>query len=285
MSSQQNRTKEGASNPFFGKHHTEETRQKISNARRGQTAWNKGAKTGPAGKKTGGFNKESYCDYCQKTVTVANLERHQQSCPLNPSNIRLCRHCNKPIMTKLGHNQFYCSRSCHYAHKLANNSGRLKTCCICDKPFEIDPEKRGYFRKTCSEICLLKLIGQNSSANPNCGARAHFKGSHRPEYQGIQMDSSWEVSLARWLDRSNIAWIRSRSGYFRWVDQTGKNRRYTPDFYLPALNCYVDTKNEYLLKVDAFKLRQVRREHGITLIAGSLPYVQKKIKSLARKAE
>lgn len=275
----------GEKNHFFGNSHTAETKRKISDARRGTPAWNYGKEVGPTGPGTGGFNKRAACDFCLKETTAANLERHRSSCPLNPVNLRLCLQCRQPIMTKRTDNQLFCSGACHYAHRLASNQSRSRECCICGKGFEFDTAKRGYFRKTCSESCLSLLIGQNSTANPNCGARAHFARSQRCQYKGVLMDSAWEVALAQWLDGNGIEWTRSRETYFRWTDQVGKSRRYTPDFYLPELDCYLDPKNSYLMKVDAAKMRQVRNKHGIQLICGSLPYVKARISQLRRAGQ
>lgn len=259
----------GEKNHFFGRRHSEETKRKISEKRKGTPSWNKGKKVGPVGVGTGGFNKKVGCEFCRKETTAANLERHRASCPLNPLNLRLCLQCGQPILTKRADNQLFCRGACRYAHTLANNQNRSR-------------EWRGYFHNTCSEECLSLLIGQNSTANPNCGARAHFSRSQRCQYKGVLMDSSWEVALAQWLDEKRIRWVRSREIYFRWTDPAGKSGRYTPDFYLPEFDCYLDPKNSYLMKVDAIKMRQVRNKHGIHLISGSLPYVKAKISQLRK---
>ena len=92
------------------------------------------------------------------------------------------------------------------------------------------------------------------------------------------MDSSWEVALAKWMDEKGIIWDRSRKRYmFWWTDQTGKKRRYYPDFYLPKYNVYADPKNKYKLSNDQYKLNCVIKENNITLFYGELNDIKKNI--------
>lgn len=69
-------------------------------------------------------------------------------------------------------------------------------------------------------------------ANPNCG------GSTKQyiDYKGVSLDSSWELKVALSLDEHGIRWDRPK--YFRLKD----GRRYTPDFYLPDFEIYLDPK-------------------------------------------
>lgn len=48
------------------------------------------------------------CRYCSKEIIRMNIKRHEQTCYLNPINIKLCPICNKPIQRK----SETCSYSC-----------------------------------------------------------------------------------------------------------------------------------------------------------------------------
>jgi len=120
-------------------------------------------------------------------------------------------------------------------------------------------------------------MSKKARANPNCGGETNYR---RYTYKGILMDSSWEVSLAEWMDEKGIEWVRDKSMWFSWEDKDGKTRRYHPDFYLPNYNLYLDPKNKYLQEKDAFKINQTEKSHGIRVIYGDLNKIKTEIISL-----
>lgn len=65
-------------------------------------------------------------------------------------------------------------------------------------------------------------------------------------YNGIKLDSSYELEVAKSLDASNIKW--QRCGRFEYQHKDGSVHYYTPDFYLPEYNIYLDPKNDYLIE-------------------------------------
>lgn len=62
-------------------------------------------------------------------------------------------------------------------------------------------------------------------------------------YNGIKLDSSYEVMLAEILDENNVKWVRC--GRIKY-EYDGITHFYTPDFYLPDYNLYLDPKNDFL---------------------------------------
>lgn len=92
------------------------------------------------------------------------------------------------------------------------------------------------------------------------------------EYGGVKHGSSYEVAVAKDLDANNIKWKKpSRFGY---VDPFGKTRTYTPDFYLPDYDVYLDPKNDFLISsvnpslgfTDAMKISLAEQQNGIYVI-------------------
>lgn len=71
-------------------------------------------------------------------------------------------------------------------------------------------------------------------------------------YNGVLLDSTWEVELAIRLDFLNIYWIRPDP--IKWKDDFGKIHNYFPDFYLPDLDLYLDPKNPQAYRVQLRKI-------------------------------
>lgn len=90
-------------------------------------------------------------------------------------------------------------------------------------------------------------------------------------YNNTKLDSSYEVLLAQNLDANNIKWERCKR--FPYVIN-GKLHYYTPDFYLPEYNIYLDPKNDYLINninpilgySDIEKIEVVSAQNNIKII-------------------
>ena len=87
----------------------------------------------------------------------------------------------------------------------------------------------------------------------------------------MHFDSSYEVIVAKELDANNISWEKSRS--FSYVVE-GVEHKYTPDFYLPEYDVYLDPKNDFLIESinpalgykDVDKIKWVEDLHNIHVI-------------------
>ena len=64
---------------------------------------------------------------------------------------------------------------------------------------------------------------------------------------------------------------------FWWMDENNNKRKYFPDFYLPTLDVYLDPKNDYYLKRDLPKLKQVIDKYKIKLFYGQVDDIKKNI--------
>jgi hypothetical protein len=60
--------------------------------------------------------------------------------------------------------------------------------------------------------------------------------------QIIKLDSSWEQELAIRMDALEIRWDRPEEPLI-WIDASGKQRHYFPDFWLPDFQIFLDPKN------------------------------------------
>lgn len=103
---------------------------------------------------------------------------------------------------------------------------------------------------------LLSKIMSDKMAN-------RYTASHRAEYNGVKMESSWEIKLAKSLDENKICWVRPKP--LLYVDDSGQKRRYYPDFYLPDYDVFLDPKNDYVQSLDKRKFELIIEQNNIKL--------------------
>lgn len=136
-----------------------------------------------------------------------------------------CIDCNKIID--------YRSIRCKSCSKTGNLNGCYKDGRECLPKYCKDCGKKlklytAIYCKKCSE----KLFsGKNSCKYGKPGSHGLWG-----VYKGINMRSSWELNFAKWCDLSGIKW-----NYESKTFDLG-NTTYTPDFYLPEFDCYIEIK-------------------------------------------
>lgn len=196
-----------------------------------------------------------------------------------------CRKCGKNFsqnITKSKLNSKYerkfCTRKCANSRNpsidknskisagLIGNSNNPKrririSCIICSKDFEARPSDK---RKTCSKICSgsfhkRQIAGKCGGYRTKSG-KSKFFGCY---YRDIWLDSSWELAFAKHLDNLKISWQRGLK-FFHYTDESGKLRKYYPDFYLPDYELYIEIKG-YWTDKSRFKLHAVKCENKIEL--------------------
>ena len=60
------------------------------------------------------------------------------------------------------------------------------------------------------------------------------------EYKDADLHGTWELKYAQYLDSNGISWIRNKDSFSYVFEE--KDRKYTPDFYLPETDEYVEIK-------------------------------------------
>lgn len=91
-------------------------------------------------------------------------------------------------------------------------------------------------------------------------------------YKDTKLDSSYEVVVAKSLDERQIKWERCKRFPYKTAD--GKLHYYTPDFYLPDFDIYLDPKNDFLIEnvnprlgySDVYKIKLVEDQNNIKVI-------------------
>ena len=85
---------------------------------------------------------------------------------------------------------------------------------------------------------------------------AHSKGDY---YKDIWMRSIWEIAYAEYLDKNNIEWLYENKRF-----NLG-NTTYTPDFYLPEFDTYIEIKG-YWRKNAKVKFKNFKKQYPKTRI-------------------
>jgi len=131
--------------------------------------------------KTNPANIKKYCKYCNKEISYSGLKRHEETCYLNPNNLRLCSNCNEPIKKK--ENQ-YCSSRCAALVTTPGRKHTLKTKIKISKSLG----GNGLKDKKClkcgvdtingrlyCDICLPIILGENSNYDKANLVNAHYE--------------------------------------------------------------------------------------------------------------
>ena len=70
----------------------------------------------------------------------------------------------------------------------------------------------------------------------------------------IKLDGSWELLVAKYLDKQKLNWIRNKKR-FQYINLQNKKSTYCPDFYINDWNTYLEIKG-YETKLDKCKWSQ-----------------------------
>jgi hypothetical protein len=186
-----------------------------------------------------------------------------------------CTFCEKPLNYS-SKNKQYCNRSCAASHtnttrgvtfrkKYPQRVCPISFCQVCKSTI---PNKRVKYCVDCG-ISERKRKGRINALTRNFGGRTQSKSIL---YNGVYLGSTYELKVARSLDKNNIKW--TKCDRFSYTDPFGKLRTYEPDFYLTDFDLYLDPKNDFLIEninpslgfTDSEKIRIVENTHSIRVI-------------------
>ena len=83
------------------------------------------------------------------------------------------------------------------------------------------------------------------------------------DYKGNHMHGTWEVKFAMYLDSQSIEWVRNKETFPYLFE--GKIRRYTPDFFLPETQEFVEIKG-YSTEKDKAKWSQFPSDKKLRIL-------------------
>jgi len=126
---------------------------------------------------------------------------------------------------------------------------RVEVVCANPKCRKVFLKERWMKKKFCSNKCAMKVIG----GKPTSPKAARGKAGIRKDIsETIYFYSRWETNLARLFNHLGIKWIYQP----RTFDLGSQN--YTPDFYLPDYDVYIEVKN-FLWKYSKIRDRKFRK--------------------------
>ena len=203
------------------------------------------------------FHKWVNCPQCNIQLTKQNLQRHILKC----TGQNLTKHC-KGCGVLISNFKLFCTRSCSASF---NNTQRvvlsrkftaesLQNICTSNKNRKLtkiaeylaNPNicktcgcSLSYEQRTksnCSKNCFKQQMRTNALLKKFGGPIKQRRVITLNNGQTLTVDSSWEEELANNFIKRNITFTKCD----KFTLSTGES--YTPDFYLPSYNCYVDPK-------------------------------------------
>lgn len=198
-----------------------------------------------------------YCHFCQKHChNVNSLKQHEVRCRHNPNRIKVIR----DGFNNKGKTAWNEGLTKQTSPQLAEKSLRYKANYKAGKYKNYGHPHSEEYKQHLSTIARDRQFG---------GFNMRKKGII---YNDIKLDSSYEVILAQSLDANNIKWSRCKR--FPYKTPSGKLHYYTPDFYLPDFDIYLDPKNDFLIHninpnlgyKDSDKIKWVMEYNNITVL-------------------
>jgi hypothetical protein len=185
------------------------------------------------------------CSHCGKEGTNKSISQHIIRCKNNPSRIILDRKGEKnPNFGNKGRNQFILAREKGTNVKVSKETRDKLSIAGKNKIWTDENRKK---HSNSMKKAVSKYPESYSASNVNGRTKKIC-------YNGEILDGSWELEVAKWLDRNSIEWIKKTKGFLYVWEGT---RTYFPDFYLPSLDLYLEVKG-YERERDRIKWKSVK---------------------------
>lgn len=117
-------------------------------------------------------------------------------------------------------------------------------------------------KETLRKIGLAVAKTVNKKVEQGLWHTSLAKRMHK-KYKGVNFHGNWELAYAKYLDKNKIKWIRTTDSFEYTFE--GKKRRYTPDFYLPGSDEYIEIKG-YKTAKDIAKWSQFPKHRKLTIL-------------------
>ena len=208
-----------------------------------------------------------FCKFCSSERKNANsLRNHERLCKANPNKQEtpfqdpdFQKKYEKEIENKKRSNQYIAAKE--RGERVVISIEQRKA--ISDRNKRRSKEWHIENGKRISETIRKKV--EEGKWHTSLAKHMHYN------YNGIDLHGAWEYKYAVYLDENKIAWVRCKES-FEYIFE-GKKRRYTPDFYLPETDEYIEIKG-YKTKKDEAKWNQFPKHRNLIVL------LQKDLKSL-----
>lgn len=198
------------------------------------------------------------CVFCGKECKNDNsLRNHQRLCKNNPNRQSTPFHNldfqkNKLGLGEGGVNQYTKAKRLGLPAPTVSESTRLKLSNASSrrtKEWNVENGKR--ISKT------VKRKVEEGTWHTSLARHMHIN------YNGVDLHGTWELGYAKFLDKNNIKWVKNKDS-FAYIYE-GKERRYTPDFYLIESDEYIEIKG-YKTDKDEAKWSQFPKHRKLTVL-------------------
>lgn len=190
------------------------------------------------------------CDKCQFEINNRSFKKHNDACdgsgPRRAHIRGICKYCGEKFPNRsVGAHTILCPKNPSYSDRCEQHRimsmGRRHT----DKT-----------RQKLKDIANRKI----------CDGTWHysFSKSRTHLYRGIKLYGTWELKYAIYLDSLNIVWERPIECFSYVFD--GKVSKYTPDFYLPDEDIFVEIKGYKTARDEA---KWVSFPHNLRILQGT----------------
>lgn len=189
------------------------------------------------------------CEYCAKVCkSISSKRQHEIRCKKNPN-------CIQPVKkTQAWYDAMEAKRGTTGRNQFskARDEGRVVLMSdITKAKLSASATEQNKTRWTddarAKHSTIMKQVVLD---NPDSYSKNNVCGRVKiVEYNGRKLKGSWEVKTARWLDSNNIIWQCEVNPQPYFWDNGW--HLYFPDFYLPALNVYIEVKGYHQDRDDA----------------------------------
>lgn len=187
------------------------------------------------------------CKHCGEFFLKKEIANHSRWCLSNPKRAEYSANMSKARSAKTLEGRKIAAKKVSLLH----DQGRYSHL-----------DRRNFLGKTHTDE-TKKILRDKALSSPHRRLK-----KNTVMYNGILLDSTWELELAKRLDSLDIKWIRPRP--VKWVDDEGLEHNYFPDFYLPNYDLYLDPKNPHAVKVQKKKLEKILTLYKNLVIIESL---------------
>lgn len=205
------------------------------------------------------YMKQTHCKYCNISFDgfkPTNISNHIRWCIDNPKHSKYVDNLNKTrsgITTNSKVLQAEATKQAHINGKYVEAQKKQK---------EYPPFKGKHHTVSSKLIMQQKAL---SSKHRRLRRKIQI-------YNGVLMDSTWEIELAKRLDDIGVEWNRPEP--IPWIDNDGIIHNYFPDFYLPKYNIYIDPKNPLAYNVQKVKIDTLLRQYNNIIFLTDLKVIK-----------
>ena len=198
-------------------------------------------------------SKAAKSKYCSITCRNRGINESKKI----PRKRSKCQQCNSFFLEKINESKSFCSQTCYYAS--IKKERVTVNCPVCKKDYETLKDNSTKF---CSQTCRNYAQSSGIQSIP----RTTRAGYRRDLPEDFFFKSALEADFARYCNWTNKKWIYEYKTFQ--FEMNGYTRSYTPDFYLPEDDLYIETKakrrdSKYDANLAAAAL--LKRDHGINL--------------------